>query len=194
MLISNNRDDLQRYAANLISQLSNGEYSTPRQHQQMIDTARYCLQQLKLHARLTQHYRLQNNGGSIHYNNYSTFNSRREGRTPFSHLSSFNYAASSPYLHTDQTPLTPFERLHDALPPTPPVSSTSLSSSLTHDNFDFLLHANPNSVYSLSQTTNARGIPVKTLSNEPPPAYESLIHKSSSLPSYCNLADKVEKS
>lgn len=82
MLIANNREELQSYAATLISQLSNGEYRTPRQHQQMIDTARYCLQQLKLHARLTQHYRLQNNNryygrNNYNYNNYSTFNSQR---------------------------------------------------------------------------------------------------------------------
>lgn len=82
MLISNNREELQTYAATLINQLSNGEYRTPRQHQQMIDTARYCLQQLKLHARLTQHYRLQNNNSyygrnNFNYNNYSTFSSQR---------------------------------------------------------------------------------------------------------------------
>jgi hypothetical protein len=85
MLIANNREELQSYAATLINQLSNGEYRTPRQHQQMIDTARYCLQQLKLHARLTQHYRLQNNSNyygrnNSCYNNYSTFNSNRRER------------------------------------------------------------------------------------------------------------------
>lgn len=87
MLIANNREELQNYAATLINQLSNGDYRTPREHQQMIDTARYCLQQLKLHARLTQHYRLQNNGayygrnsGNYYHNNYSTFNSNRRDR------------------------------------------------------------------------------------------------------------------
>jgi len=75
MLISNNREELQTYAATLINQLSNGDYRTPRQHQQMIDTARYCLQQLKLHARLTQHYRLQQTNSYYQGRNNSSFNS-----------------------------------------------------------------------------------------------------------------------
>lgn len=182
MLISNNREELQTYAATLINQLSNGEYRTPRQHQQMIDTARYCLQQLKLHARLTQHYRLQNNNShygrnNFTYNNYSTFNSHRNSRNnrPAQLVTSASQSLG-PLPHN--------------LPPAPPVSSTSLSTSENESNF--LLRSGQSPIQSnTSSTTNLVAPKLGQFGMyEAPPAYESLLIKSSSLPSYCHLTDE----
>jgi hypothetical protein len=57
---------------------------------------------------------------------------------------------------------------------------------------NFRLYPNPHeSVYNSTLSTNITS-QAKTERNEPPPAYESLLVKSSSLPSYCNLADSKE--
>ena len=57
LLNSAKRQKLQATAASILAQLANGEHSSPEEHQQMINTAKCCLQQLKAHARLVSHNR-----------------------------------------------------------------------------------------------------------------------------------------
>ena len=106
---------------------------------------------------------------------------------------SYSTTFSSPFLHDYDSSISSLNQLHSHnLPPAPPVSSTSLSSAITNENTNFHLvgrNSSQGSLYSsnLNTTTSLQS---KTVNNEPPPAYESLMIKSSSLPSYYHLTDK----
>jgi len=84
------------------------------------------------------------------------------------------------------------------LPPAPPVSSTSLNSAVTNDNLSYIVGPNIGGASTdhsrVSSTVNLVGgnrteTDAKPEPYEPPPAYESLLIKSSSLPSYYHLSD-----
>lgn len=208
-VIPNNRDELQATASYLIAQLSNGEYRSARQHQQMIDRARYCLQQLKLHARLTQYQRQQQQQRRT--NNYSTFNSNP--MRSHMHSSSADY---SPSTSSSLSPLSLTEHSStDSLcnaagarltqPPVPPASITSLQTITSIQNGESIYSSRPariNSSHNLNANTTTNNNNNSNLNsqprcvlNEPPPDYESLMIKSCSLPSYANFNDnsKMEK-
>ena len=107
---------------------------------------------------------------------------------------SLSSTASSPFLSNDsQTSSQSLNPVYN-LPPAPPASSTSLSSANTNDNLNYMLSPRSHgSMYNSAVSTNVSIDQVKRGLNEPPPAYESLLIKSSSLPSYCNLTETIEK-
>lgn len=184
-ILPNNREELQATASHLITQLSNGEYRSARQHQQMIDRARYCLQQLKLHARLTQFQRQQNQQRRA--NNYSTFN--QANRSSLHDCSPSTSSSLSPLSlsdHSSTSSLCPAG--HDILPPVPPVSITSLQTLTSFQtNESYNNRVRNSSIYNFNNLNTFR-----LVNNEPPPDYESLMIKSCSLPSYSNLKDNNE--
>lgn len=116
--------------------------------------------------------------------------------TLISRIASYGSTASSAFMHdyspssqslNQQAPVT-FN-----LPPAPPASFTSLTSSCTNDFVNFRLGPSTHgSVYNSTLSTNIPNQAKSEVHNEPPPAYESLLVKSSSLPSYCNLSDSKE--
>jgi len=199
-IIPNNRDELQATASYLIAQLSNGEYRTARQHQQMIDRARYCLQQLKLHARLTQYQRQQQQQRRT--NNYSTFNSNPT--RSHIHSSSADYSPStssslSPLSLTEHSSTDSICNVANARltqPPVPPASITSLQTITSFQNGESIHSSRPARInsshnFNANNTVNASNLNTqpRCLLNEPPPDYESLMIKSCSLPSYANFND-----
>lgn len=115
----------------LINQLNDGEPRSNRQNQQIIDTAKYCLQQLRNHSRQQQMSRMD--------------------RESFS---------------TTMTTLTN----HDRTPPPTTTTATTINESISNSSSMFL-----NNLETIQ---------------EQPPSYESVMTKSSSLPSYCHLEQK----
>lgn len=194
-MLPSTREELQATASNLITQLSNGEYRSAQQHQLMIDRARYCLQQLKLHARLTQFQRQQQ---QQRRSNYSTFNSTSNRSNLVSDYSTSS--SISPLSLSERSSTSSLCHHPDTtLPPVPPVSITSLQTltSTFHPNeshFTANMHANRarnSSVYNFNNlnaiSSNNNNQQRLINCNEPPPDYESLMIKSCSLPSYSNL-------
>lgn len=116
--------------------------------------------------------------------------------TLVSNIASYGSTASSAFLHDYCSSTQSLNQSAPAtfnLPPAPPASSTSLSSSCTNDYVNFRLGPSTHgSVYNSTLSTNITNQAKKQVHNEPPPAYESLLVKSSSLPSYCHLSDGKE--
>lgn len=168
LLNSSNREQLQATAASLIAQLANGEARTPAQHQQMIDTAKYCLQQLRLQTRLARNNIYNNHANREHdyLSNYFTFNSRYDRDQP---------ANTTLELSCSRNATTAFSPTDNSLPI--PESLSSLSNA---DN-----SYNNQSVYNFLNATSMGY--QRTSINEQPPPYESIMTKSSSLPSYCTI-------
>jgi hypothetical protein len=174
-LSSNNRIQLQATAAMLIDQLSSGEPRTEEQHQQIINAARYCLQQLRVQALESYSRSHDNSTGrsdngealtslSGYNNHYNTFNSRY-GRMPNTVELSCSTNSSTQQQNNNS-------------------NSINLSPFLTNEQTP--LNSSTNSV-------DVEGIG-NIFKNEPPPSYDTLIVKSTSLPSYCNLDKSVSKS
>jgi len=200
-VIPNNRDELQATAAHLIQQLSNGEYRTARQHQEMIDRARYCLQQLKLHARLTQFQRQQqqqrrtNSQQQQQQHNYSTFNNTNSYRsTLHSDYSPSTSSSLSPLSLTEHSSSESLcqQNERDLMPPVPPVSITSLQT-VTSLQINETIYNNNNRTTTANNNNNNINYNLgNRLLNEPPPDYDTLMIKSCSLPSYSNLNDNMK--
>ena len=113
-----------------------------------------------------------------------------------SNIASYGSTASSAFFHdyssSSQSLNQPVPPTFN-LPPAPPASFTSLSSSCTNDYVNFRLGPSTHgSVYNSTLSTNIANQARTQIQNEPPPAYESLLVKSSSLPSYCPLSDSKE--
>lgn len=132
-MYSGNRENLSA----LMNQLSDGEARTARQNQQIIDTAKYCLQQLRQNSRQSRH-----NRENECLNNYYSFNSRYDRSMSARNSSHVAHLSNQAQTNCIQ-------------------ECVSSSSSILSNHFN---------------------------SNELPPSYESLMTKSSSLPSYCHLA------
>jgi hypothetical protein len=198
-VIPNNRDELQATAAHLIQQLSNGEYRTARQHQEMIDRARYCLQQLKLHARLTQFQRQQQQqrrtNSQQHQHNYSTFNNTNSYRsTLHSDYSPSTSSSLSPLSLTEHSSSESLcqQNERDLMPPVPPVSITSLQTVTSLQINETIYNNNNNRTTTNANNNNINYNLGNRLLNEPPPDYDTLMIKSCSLPSYSNLNDNMK--
>ena len=212
LIISNNREHLQSTAALLIGHLSTRPYRTQREQQQMIDTVRYCLQQLRLQhqQQLRESAETDTNSGNNY--NYNTFSSS----TWRSLLESGVYTplSTSEEANSDTTTLDQPSDSHLSPPILPTIYSSS--SILDTDNGGEL-SPNANSILlsdtlisSSSSSSSSDGgggsgsgsassnhaYYHKTMPpiNEPPPAYESLLIKSSSLPSYCHLSMEAASS
>lgn len=197
LLIHGNREQLQATAASLLSQLSNGEHRSPRQHQQIIDTAKYCLQQLRIQSRINNRQYNNSNGASLlngeneFLNNYYSYNSRYCRAGPMPQLSTTVELSCSRYpsrVSASSLSQTPFNN-HDYLSSPLPESSSSASSFDTDNSYQNI----NSSVYNFFNNGSGISYQQRTTINELPPPYESLISKSSSLPSYCNLKKTEEK-
>ena len=168
LFLSNNREELQATVTHLINRLSNGEYTTLRQHQQMINTAKYCLQQLKLHARITQQQLEQHSQCRYGSNSNSAANSP----ATLSSDNFFNYPLPTTSVAS---------RISNSSLPS--IQSGPDSNSNSFSSIHTLIYTNLN----LNGNYQKRGVLI-----EPPPAYDSLLTKSSSLPSYCNFISLSE--
>ena len=158
---SSNRVQLQATAAMLIDQLQNGEPRTEEQHQQMIATARYCLQQLRAQTLESHHAQLRRNSVGSHYNTFST----RYSRVPTSVELSCAYS--------------PGER------------ETLRASSFSASSAQALFAESRARRGFISTTTSSDTIKALSGVNEPPPPYDTLTIKSScALPPYSHLKNK----
>lgn len=178
LLNSAKRQQLQATAASIIAQLANGEHRTPEEHQQMINTAKCCLQQLKAHARLISHNHTNRLGNreNEHLNNFYMLNARYDGQLSPTNLTNSNNLGNTVELSCSRNmPLL--------------VGSTTLHPT---NNSSLQMSELFSSTSSIGGDYASMGYQQRTAINENPPSYESII-KSSSLPSYCHFSTTDEK-